>query len=97
MASQLETYIPLKEAAKRYSVSTEALALIRAAYADEGGGWTSLTRGSRDWIAQELAQHYPGLGLRHPDWNNLAASWDVSYYDDMTGGGQHPCRGPRHL
>ncbi len=27
---------------------------------------------------------YPGLGLRHPDWNNLRASWDVSYYDNMT-------------
>ena len=23
-------------------------------------------------------------GLIHPDWNNLRASWDVSYYDDMT-------------
>jgi len=39
---------------------------------------------SREWITQELAQRYPGLGLRHPDWNNLRASWDVSYFDDMT-------------
>ena len=31
MASHLETYIPLKEAAKRYGVPAETLALIRAA------------------------------------------------------------------
>jgi len=46
--------------------------------------WAVLTQSSRQWITEELAVKYPGLGLRHPDWQNLFPAWDVSYYDDMT-------------
>jgi len=43
-----------------------------------------LSQGSRQWIREELAQRYPGLKLRHPDWRNMHPHWDVSYYDDGT-------------